>query len=105
MKLVKTYRIAWLKFMRSLFAFLVIATLARAETWPLDTSFGTDGVVITDLGGRESYSKVLIQPDGKILVAAASKDLTSDPMTSSIIVIRYNSDGSMDTSFGDNGKS
>ena len=63
----------------------------------LDTTFGTGGKVINDFGqGLESYAiEVLIQPDGKIVIAGES--------SYRFLVARYNSDGTLDTTFGNGG--
>ncbi len=68
----------------------------------LDNSFGTNGKVITDIdsGQDEAYS-VLIQPDEKIVVAGIS---SNDTTFSNIALVRYNSDGTLDNSFGTGGK-
>src|SRR5205085_11679112 len=44
---------------------------------------------------------VVLQPDGKLVVAGFSNDLTLGAVG---VVARYNQDGSLDTSFGVNGK-
>jgi uncharacterized delta-60 repeat protein len=65
----------------------------------LDTTFGTAGKVITDLGTyNETIFALAIQPDGKIIAvghAGSDEDRTSD-----FAVIRYNADGTLDTDFG-----
>ncbi len=61
----------------------------------LDTSFGGTGKVVTDFGGSGGYS-VTVQADGKIVVAGDS----SGGVSSDFALTRYNSDGSLDTSFG-----
>ena len=67
----------------------------------LDTSFDGDGKVTTDfLSGDDAANSVAIQSDGKIVAAGYSVD-------GSIYVfafVRYNADGSLDTSFDDDGK-
>ena len=65
-----------------------------------DTSFGADGITTTSIGtsGDLAYSSV-IQSDGKILVAGTSKIGSYND----IAVVRYKSDGTIDTSFGTNG--
>jgi uncharacterized delta-60 repeat protein len=70
----------------------------------LDTTFSTDGSVITDFGGREYGGDIILQPDGKI-VAIGTRELPPDPNTyyNDFALVRYNSDGSVDTSFGVNG--
>jgi len=68
----------------------------------MDTSFDDDGMVTTRFFGEniESAQGVAIQADGKI-VAAGSALLNYD---SAFAIARYNSDGSLDTSFGEDGK-
>ncbi len=68
----------------------------------LDTSFGSGGKVTTAVGTPNSQAfAVALQGDGKILVAG-----TADGGTSGIdfALVRYNSDGSLDTGFGTGGK-
>jgi len=66
----------------------------------LDTSFGTDGRVTTDFGGRwEGASSVALQGDGKIVVAGGSVIFYDN-----FALARYNSDGTLDTTFGSGGK-
>ena len=60
----------------------------------LDTSFGIGGSVVT---GLLRGSDVVIQPDGKIVVAG---DSLGPQMNGDFAVARFNSDGSLDTSFG-----
>src|SRR5262249_9600003 len=62
----------------------------------LDSSFGTGGKVTTDFGRLERNPAVAIQPDGKIVSAGMSE---SGP-AGDIALARYNTDGSLDTSFG-----
>lgn len=68
----------------------------------LDTSFGTDGKVVTDLfGGLDSAAGVALQPDGRIVVIGAS---FNSALGGDFALARYNGDGSLDTSFGTDGK-
>lgn len=64
----------------------------------LDTAFGVDGKVIADIGERGLVYGSYLQEDGKILVSGYSG--TNDIKFS---LVRYNSDGSVDTSFGQGG--
>lgn len=64
-----------------------------------DTSFGTGGAVTEELPYSGHFSSV-IQPDGKVLVAGHAINNGTFPMA----LIRYNSNGSPDTSFGTGGK-
>lgn len=66
----------------------------------LDTTFSADGKVITDFGGRNDFGMaVALQPDGKILVAGRSEDGNNVDFA----LVRYNSDGSLDTAFDSDG--
>ncbi|MGH9826953.1 MAG: delta-60 repeat domain-containing protein, partial [Blastocatellia bacterium] len=68
----------------------------------LDTSFGIGGKVTTDFfGNTDIGSSVAIQPDGKILVGGNAKISFGN---SDFALARYNSDGSLDPSFGSGGK-
>ncbi|WP_448268342.1 putative Ig domain-containing protein [Nostoc sp. DSM 114159] len=62
----------------------------------LDTSFGTAGKVITNLGSTDIAYSIALQDDGKILLAGVSNN--------NFAVVRYDSNGSLDTSFGTAGK-
>ena len=66
----------------------------------LDTSFGANGRVTTDFGGVDMADSLAIQADGKIVVAG-SKELAG---TSVFALARYNPNGSLDSSFGSQGK-
>ena len=69
----------------------------------LDPTFGQGGAVITDTLGKSNdtaHGMAITQPDGKILVAG----MESQPaFGNDYYVARYNADGSLDTSFGNNG--
>lgn len=79
--------------------------LARYTTsGALDTSFNGSGKVTTTLSGSCSGQAraLALQADGKIVVAGTScPNFTS---TRNFTVFRYNTDGSLDTSFGSSGK-
>jgi uncharacterized delta-60 repeat protein len=67
----------------------------------LDTTFSTDGKLITDFGGGDDRGKALaIQSNGKIVVAGN----TVKPAYSIIALARYNPNGSLDTTFSGDGK-
>ena len=74
-----------------------IAVVHYLSDGTIDTSFGDKGKAITSLGGFTTlvYS-VAIQEDGKIVVAGSNDDYDGF----SFILIRYNSDGSLDNDFG-----
>ena len=64
----------------------------------LDTSFGEEGIVLTDFGGGwDGANDVLLQPDGKIIAVGYDHD-------GDFAVARYNSNGSLDPQFDDDGR-
>ena len=66
----------------------------------LDTSFNGTGIVITSVNSAQDYAfSVAIQPDGKIVVAG-----TSGISPNNFAIVRYNADGTLDTSFNGTGK-
>src|SRR5207253_537657 len=67
----------------------------------LDTTFGTGGKVTTDIASSDDQAyAVVIQPDGKIIVAGDS----FLEIGFVFALVRYNSNGSLDTSFGIGGR-
>jgi uncharacterized delta-60 repeat protein len=82
-----------------------MALLRYNTNGSLDSSFGTDGKVLMDLNGSNYYSKeirdLLIQPDGKILITGYAH---MSALEYDVVLIRYNSNGSFDSTFGINGK-
>jgi len=71
----------------------------------LDTTFGKDGLVTTDFMAINNYAgSVIIQPDGKLVVAGTSYISSYNGGNYYFALARYNSDGSLDTGFGDGGK-
>jgi uncharacterized delta-60 repeat protein len=76
--------------------------LARYNTdGSLDTSFDSDGKLTTAFGtGHDAAHAIAIQSDGKIVAVGYSANGTDDDFA----LARYNTDGSLDTSFGTDGK-
>ncbi len=82
--------------------------LARYNTdGTLDSNFGGDGKVTTDFGGnnpsspeRDTATSVAIQADGKIVAAGN----TTRFQASGLALARYNTDGTLDSNFGGDGK-
>jgi len=72
----------------------------------LDPSFGTSGIVLTDLPSStnpdavDRANSLLIQPDGKLVVVGQTDSESSTP---SLAVLRYNANGSLDTTFDTDG--
>jgi len=87
------------------FTFLGDIAVARYNPdGSLDPSFGNGGIVLTSFPGQGSYAfDVALLPDGKIVAAGTHfinfqpSEQTSD---TNFAIVRYNSDGSLDTSFG-----
>ncbi|HET6766580.1 MAG TPA: T9SS type A sorting domain-containing protein [Chitinophagaceae bacterium] len=67
-----------------------------------DSSFGVNGQVVTKVGLYDDHaSHGAVQSDGKIVVAGSSVDVN---YVSAFAVVRYNPNGGIDSSFGQNGK-
>ncbi len=66
----------------------------------LDSTFDGDGIVVTDVGGTDICYAVAIQSDGKIVVAGVSNNWGED----NFALARYNTNGSLDTTFDYDGK-
>jgi uncharacterized delta-60 repeat protein len=75
--------------------------VARYDTdGMLDSTFSTNGKVLTDLSsGRDFASAVALQADGKIVAAGRSGGSGGR-----FGLVRYNTDGTLDTTFGMDGK-
>ncbi|MEI2769104.1 MAG: cadherin domain-containing protein [Nitrosomonas sp.] len=71
--------------------------IARYNTnGTLDTGFGTGGKVTINVGGSDFGEGLAIQSDGKILVTGTAGINGGD-----VGLVRLNTDGSLDTTFGD----
>jgi uncharacterized delta-60 repeat protein len=81
---------------------LVLAQAAQGGS--LDPTFGSNGKVITDLeSNNQDLNALVLQPDGK-LVAAGQRFLTFNGNSGDFVLVRYAPDGSLDLTFGTNGK-
>jgi len=70
------------------FAGSTLFGLARVNTdGSLDTAFGSGGVLTTDIPGGFGFSKLLVQPDGKIIGIGSGQDGTTGQ--SELILARY----------------
>ena len=77
------------------------AVVRLLSSGALDKSFGNNGEVFTDfVGENDDGESVAIQSNGKIVVGGASSSAGVD----NFAVARYRSDGTLDSSFGGNGK-
>ena len=61
-----------------------------------DNTFGTDGIVITNFGTDEVTEAIVLQDDGKILLAGYHNDR--------FMLLRYTTNGTLDNTFGTGGK-
>jgi len=67
----------------------------------LDQTFGGTGVLSTAVGsGNDAGEALVIRQDGKIVVAGSA----TENQQFDFALVRYNTDGSLDTSFGEDGK-
>jgi uncharacterized delta-60 repeat protein len=66
-----------------------------------DPSFGTAGHAFVDLGGLDSATGMVVQPDGKIVLAGSSQAPGGKPQ---VAVVRLQPNGSLDSTFGKGGK-
>ena len=65
-----------------------------------DTSFDGDGKAFTDFdGGASAINSLALQSDGKIVAGGNASGFVSD-----FALARYNTDGTLDTGFGTNGR-
>ena len=81
----------------ALFGATVLPFNAQAVGPFLDPTFGNAGKVVTSFpGGLDTANGVKVQADGKIVVAGASG--------SDFALTRYNTDGSLDATFGAGGR-
>lgn len=63
------------------------------------TTLNTPGLVTTDFGSNDEGNSAILQPDGKIIVAGSGYSSNWD-----FAVARYNPDGTLDTTFSQDGK-
>lgn len=82
-----------------LYLYLTCGAIIFAQVGSLDGTFGTNGKVTTNFGSNwnEGYS-VAIQQDGRIIVAGFAG------YSNAFALVRYNTDGSLDNTFGIGGK-
>ena len=93
---------------------IVVAGTSNSEEFRLarylpdgssDPSFGDGGSVETQVGEWAFATAIALQPDGKIVVAGSSYQGGDGPplIREEFTLARYNPDGSLDTSFGNDG--
>lgn len=83
-------------------SFLVLSLNATGAP---DANFGNNGLITTAFSGSSYVNDLQMQPDGKII--AVGKTSSSDNLGhnfDSVAIARYNTDGSLDKTFSDDGK-
>ncbi len=84
----------------SAFLLIIIAFPVKAQPGSLDATFGNEGIVTAPLTSlSEQAYKVLVQPDGKILLCG----MQEEAYISDFVVARYNPGGTLDNNFGNGG--
>lgn len=70
-----------------------------------DFGFGSGGKQITDFFGAGAKANgVVLQSDGRFVVAGTASDSATRPVATDFALARYNADGSLDSSFGVGGE-
>src|SRR6266699_706229 len=78
--------------------------MAQAADGDLDPTFGTGGMVTTDINhSTDIANAVAVQADGKLVVVGQTYK-QNDFSDEDFVVTRYNPDGTLDTTFGRGGK-
>lgn len=82
-----------------------VAVLRYSSTGVLDATFASGGKAITPIGIGDDYANsIVLQPDGKIVVAASSAVSSAVGSVFNLAVVRYTSNGGLDLTFGTGGK-
>ena len=82
---------------------LFVSVIGTAAPGGLDPTFSADGKLLDWLSRADDYARgVAVQPDGKIVVAGST--WSGQIRGSDFAVVRYNTDGSLDATFGTGGK-
>ncbi|UPT67870.1 MAG: T9SS type A sorting domain-containing protein [Sphingobacteriales bacterium JAD_PAG50586_3] len=80
-----------------LITFPIDFIVMRANTdGSIDQTFGNNGVVISNISGDDSPHKILALPDGKLVAVGYTGDFDFS-------LIKYNYNGTIDSTFGNNG--
>lgn len=78
-----------------------IALIRLNPNGSLDNSFSFDGMLITSVNEDDWGQDIQITSNGKIVIAGSTEHGIGETNT---LLVRYNEDGSLDNSFGINGK-
>jgi uncharacterized delta-60 repeat protein len=81
---------------------LAVSVVALAAPGDLDRTFGGDGKVGTDFTPHDDFARgIALQSDGRIVVAGIAR---ADTERRRFALARYKSDGTLDSTFGGDGK-
>ena len=73
------------------------ALVSYLQDGTLDPTFGSSGSVVTDIVGDVDEARALaVQPDGKVVIAGSGRVGPAEDLA----VVRYDTDGTLDESFG-----
>ena len=92
----------------ALFCCLVLFVLpSHSQPGAIDSSFGTSGKVVSGIGAPWNlyFTTMVLQKDGKLVVGGDSINYTGNDYeyTNSFALQRYNTDGTLDKTFGTKG--
>ena len=80
---------------------LLFPISSQGQPGSLDPTFGSGGIAVTPIGGsNEAAEEIAVQSDGKLVTVGQSYNGSNYD----IALARYNTDGSLDITFGTNGK-
>jgi uncharacterized delta-60 repeat protein len=80
---------------------IIIASNVYSQAGSLDSSFGTGGKVVTSINsGADKAYAVALQTDGKIIAAGMTTNASTGK---DFACLRYNSNGTLDSTFGTSG--
>ena len=82
-------------------AAIYLSSALLAQPGSLDSTFGINGKQLTPIGIEDRARAVAIQGDGKIVLAGYASDVTT---LEDFALARYHPNGSLDSTFGSNGK-
>ncbi len=101
---------ALLSFVTVVLTALCCVPIALADApGALDASFGVQGIALTSFGpDTDIASAMAIQPDGRYVVAGSHTTWTPSPTllstTHFVTLVRFNADGTLDSTFGSTGR-
>ncbi|MEP6466819.1 MAG: T9SS type A sorting domain-containing protein [Parafilimonas sp.] len=86
-----------------LFIILFFSKNVFAQPGTLDSSFGTNGKVISENYQGVAYAS-LLQPDGKIIIGGGGSYYKENIFLKGSLLARYDTNGSLDVNFADSGR-